>query len=106
VIKGSLWEDATAIDEVIPEAALPAFSLEVTIRFSVTLFSLHSTFMFCLESSSNYVLSSYHSLFTQLLVVVCCQKKKLLVVVLQLLFIPPGSFLLWKFGLNQSAFPR
>jgi len=25
----SLWEDATAIDEVIPEAALPAFSLEV-----------------------------------------------------------------------------
>uniref|UniRef100_A0A0E0KIT4 Vacuolar protein sorting-associated protein 51 homolog n=1 Tax=Oryza punctata TaxID=4537 RepID=A0A0E0KIT4_ORYPU len=24
----SLWEDATAIDEVIPEAALPAFSLE------------------------------------------------------------------------------
>lgn len=26
----SLWEDATAIDEVIPEAALPAFSLETT----------------------------------------------------------------------------
>jgi len=26
---GGLWEDATAIDEVIPEAALPAFSLEV-----------------------------------------------------------------------------
>uniref|UniRef100_A0ACD6A7H0 Uncharacterized protein n=1 Tax=Avena sativa TaxID=4498 RepID=A0ACD6A7H0_AVESA len=25
-----LWEDATAIDEVIPEAALPAFSLETT----------------------------------------------------------------------------
>ncbi|TVU45151.1 hypothetical protein EJB05_04626 [Eragrostis curvula] len=26
----SLWEDATTIDEVIPEAALPAFSLETT----------------------------------------------------------------------------
>ncbi|KQK13322.1 vacuolar protein sorting-associated protein 51 homolog [Brachypodium distachyon] len=26
----ALWEDATAIDEVIPEAALPAFSLETT----------------------------------------------------------------------------
>lgn len=26
----SLWEDASAIDEVIPEAALPAFSLETT----------------------------------------------------------------------------
>ncbi|KAM0901428.1 hypothetical protein ACQ4PT_019979 [Festuca glaucescens] len=29
ILRG-LWEDATAIDEVIPEAALPAFSLETT----------------------------------------------------------------------------
>jgi hypothetical protein len=29
MIKGSLWEDATTIDEFIPEAALPAFSMEV-----------------------------------------------------------------------------
>uniref|UniRef100_A0A0D3FNT3 Vacuolar protein sorting-associated protein 51 homolog n=1 Tax=Oryza barthii TaxID=65489 RepID=A0A0D3FNT3_9ORYZ len=28
----SLWEDATAIDEVIPEAALPAFSLEIGLK--------------------------------------------------------------------------
>ncbi|KAG8062512.1 hypothetical protein GUJ93_ZPchr0003g18572 [Zizania palustris] len=30
VMLRSLWEDSTSIDEVIPEAALPAFSLETT----------------------------------------------------------------------------
>ncbi|GJM96543.1 hypothetical protein PR202_ga13387 [Eleusine coracana subsp. coracana] len=58
----SLWEDATTIDEVIPEAALPAFSLETT----RDIIRQHIATAFChLQSEISDVLIRTHSTSNQ-----------------------------------------